>query len=181
MTDIDMRTLAHCVQHTNQIWGMPLANVLGETWRARTNLANFVNVWVPHHTNPLRHSYFCHGWALGTYQIHGYTVFSGPSMARVLQDEWTYVVIPAIGDICVWFANVGALVGTPMHSARVEAVGAVGGNMWLSSKNGPQALGGLRTFASVNAMYTAPPHNCNARRFYRRNVALPVILPLMPE
>jgi hypothetical protein len=179
--DIDMRTLAHCDQQRNQIWGLPLANVLGETWLARTNLGNPVKVWVPHHTNILRHSYFCHGWTLGTYQLHGYTVFSGPWMARVLQDEWTYVAMPAVGDICVWYANVGAQIGIPMHSARVEVVGGVGADMWVSSKNGPQPLGGLRTFSSVNTMYAAPPHNCNVRRFYRRNVALPGFLPLLPQ
>lgn len=180
MQDVIMNNLGNCAQQRVLPWGL-VAGILGETWRANTVLGNPVPVWVPQDGNLLRRSYFCHGWALGTYQLHGYTVFSGPPLATVLADEWQPVMMPAAGDICVWFGPGGALLSTPLHSARVHATGATGADMLLTSKNGAAALGGPQAFAAVNAIYTGPPHNCTSRRFYRRNVALPVALPLLPE
>jgi hypothetical protein len=180
MQDIVMQTLANCANQRILPWGLN-AGIVGESWIAHTNLGNPVPVWVPGDANPLRRSYFCHGWALGTYQLHGYTVFSGPPLQTVLNDEWAPVVLPAAGDICVWFGPGGGLASTPLHSARVELVGGAGVNMLLRSKNGTAPLGGAQAFAAVNAVYGGPPHNCNARRFYRRTIALPNVLPPLPE
>lgn len=161
-------------------WG-PAGAASGELWRASTNLGKQVLVWVPDEANTLRRSYFCHGWALGTYQLHGYTVPSGPGLATVLSDEWDTVQVPMVGDICVWYGNAGGIFNTPLHSARVEVAGGIGADMLLSSKNGNSALGGLRTFAQVDAIYRAAPQNLQVRRFYRRRVPLPMILPLLAE
>ena len=180
MQDAVLNNLVNCVNQRIYPWGLGMG-ILGETWRANTTLGNPVPVWIPDEGNALRESYFCHGWALGTYQLHGYTVFSGPALATVLADEWYLVMVPAPGDICVWFGVAGPHMSTPLHSARVYAVGGVGGEMLLTSKNGTAPLGGPQPFAAVNAIYGAPPHNCAARMFYRRNVPLGVVLPLLPE
>src|SRR5262245_38408882 len=102
-------------------WGLN-DGIKGETWVAHTDLGNPVDVWVPDEGNSEETSYFCHGWALGTYELFGYTVYSGGPMARVLQDEWNLVQDPAPGDICVWFGPGGGYVSAPVHSARVESV-----------------------------------------------------------
>ena len=180
MQDAVLNNLANCGNQRIYPWGLG-AGILGETWRANTTLGNPVSVWIPNEDNPLRRSYFCHGWALGTYQLHGYTVFSGPPLMTVLNDEWNLVMAPAPGDICVWFGAAGPYASTPLHSARVHAVGGAGGAMLLTSKNGASPLGGPQPFAAVNAIYGAPPHNCGVRRFYRRNIPLAIALPLLPE
>lgn len=180
MQDIVMRTLNDCRQQFIEPWGLN-TGIVGETWNARTILGNAVSVWVPSEANSLPHSYFCHGWALGTYQIHGYTVYSGTPLTTVLADEWHQVMAPAVGDICVWYGPGAGHLLTPLHSARVDIVGGGGAPMQLSSKNGAGPLGGLQTMAAVNAIYAAAPHNCAQHRFYRRNVPLPIVLPLLPQ
>lgn len=180
MQDIDMSQLNNCRQQSNHIWGVP-AGILGEAWYAKTDAGNEVVVWVPHNTNSLPHSYFCHGWSLGTYQIHGYTVFSGPSLRRVLHDEWTPMEQPAIGDICVWYGDGGAGHREPLHSATIEQLGGKGGHTQMYSKNGSALLGGLQTYTQVNEVYKAHPHYCDRIRFFRRTNPLPEILPVLPE
>lgn len=128
--------------------------VNGSCGFASTRLGNQVKVWIPNPTNPINQQYFCHGHSLGTFTVHGYSVFSGQDFLTVLRDEHALVgnvhnATP--GDIVVWHNphpgapgmgpnNPNALF--PDHSAIVThvAIGADGLvdpiNTLLSSKNG---------------------------------------------
>jgi hypothetical protein len=80
-------------------------NAPGFARMACTNRGNQVKVWVSDPNNPDVWKYFCHGHALGTYALFGYTVFSGDALQTVLKDEWALVgnVHNAqVGDIVVW-------------------------------------------------------------------------------
>lgn len=179
MQDINMRDIsANCSDQFIHPWGVPVG-IFGEAWYANTNAGNRVLVWVPHTTNSLCESYFCHGWSTGTYQLHGYTPFSGPPMAQVLNDEWHRVTTPLANDIVVWFGPAGIHRHTPIHSALVVS-SSPHGQTWLFSKDGRQMLGGQKALDFVNAAYSRPPHNATEYRFYRRSSG-PINLPILPE
>ena len=84
-----------------------LPTIFGETRVARTDLGSTVSVFVPRTEYQLRFRYFCHGWALGSFQLHGYTPYSGHPMMTVLHDEWQEVGNPTVGDIAVWYETGG--------------------------------------------------------------------------
>ena len=98
-----------------------LPTVFGETRVARTDLGSTVNLFVPRMEYALRFRYFCHGWALGSFQLHGYTPYSGHPMMTVLHDEWQEVGNPQVGDIAVWYETGGQHAGMPFHSAKIIA------------------------------------------------------------
>ena len=162
-----------------------LPTIFGETRVARTDRGSTVSVFVPRTEYALRFRYFCHGCALGTFQLHGYTPYSGRPMMTVLNDEWQRVGNPTVGDIAVWFEAGGQHAGMPFHSARVEVW--AGGDtpmqsanppMILSSKNGPNPLETRARLDQIDVAYTsgATPEI----RFYTRRSG-GVSLPYLPE
>jgi hypothetical protein len=125
--------------------------------------AHAVNVWVPAPGAAANDQYFCHGHALGTFLAHGYSVFSGPDLQTVLQDEWNLVGSlhnGQAGDIVVWYnVHPGAPARLADHSALFVNV-VVGANQMvdlnntiLSSKNGTQALTPAISLANLVATY----------------------------
>jgi hypothetical protein len=126
-------------------------------------VAHPVNVWVPGPGAPANNQYFCHGHSLGTFAAHGYSVFSGPDLQTVLQDEWNLVGSlhnGQAGDIVVWYnVHPGAPARLADHSALFVNV-VVGANQQvdlnntiLSSKNGNQALTPAISLANLIATY----------------------------
>lgn len=125
--------------------------------------AHAVNVWVPANGAAANDQYFCHGHSLGTFAAHGYSVFSGPDLQTVLQDEWNLVGSlhnGQAGDIVVWYnVHPGAPARLADHSALFVNV-VVGANQVvdlnntiLSSKNGTQALTPAISLANLVATY----------------------------
>jgi hypothetical protein len=152
----------------------------GVTWRAKTDTNRTVFVWEPNSTIPLRLAYFCHGWALGTWQLFGYTVLSGEDLRIVLESEWDRITEgqPAKGDICVWY--VGSDFTMPLHSAKVEVPGGLIEKRQVSSKDGGTKLRQC-TFFEVNQEYRKAPHNCTEHHYYRRRTPLVTVLPMLLE
>jgi hypothetical protein len=112
--------------------------------QAHTNAGHIVNVWVAAPGQAPHHLYFCHGHSLATYAAHGYTVFSGPALRTVLEDEHQFVGSlnnAQAGDIVIWY-NVYPGAGLAAdYSALITFVGMVHRqvdpkNTFLSSKNG---------------------------------------------
>jgi hypothetical protein len=104
----------------------------GELIRVRTDLGTRVAAWRPTNIpNPAPNPqpyYFCHGFSLGTFARFGYSVMSGPSMHRVLADEYRKIGTLGMthegmsadgrvlaGDLLVWWKD-----KDPVHSAIVE-------------------------------------------------------------
>lgn len=110
----------------------PANGVPGELIRVRTDLGTRVAAWRPTNVpNPAPNPqpyYFCHGFSLGTFARFGYTVMSGPSMHRVLADEYQRIGTLGMtnegmradgrikaGDLLVWWKDTN-----PVHSAIVD-------------------------------------------------------------
>lgn len=78
----------------------------GSVWVAFTNKGRPVNVFVPDIGSAPDAMYFCHGLTLGTFHQYGYSVFSGWSVKRVLDDEYICVggsvVNARQGDVVSW-------------------------------------------------------------------------------
>lgn len=130
---------------------------------ACTNTGRQVNVWVPAPAAPANFQFFCHGHALGTHATFGYTVFSGPDLQAVLQDEWFLVgglQHAKMGDIVVWHnAHPGQPGRLADHSALIRTVG-MGDSLQvdpqrtkLSSKNGTGPLLQSVSLADLIATY----------------------------
>lgn len=102
---------------------------------AMTNLDNQVGIWIPRGENVVQFKYFCHGHALGTYYLHGYSVL-GRDMPIALRDEWeelSHQNDVRAGDIVVWFDGEDIT-----HSALINRVNEE--NLFLCSKNGFKSL-----------------------------------------
>ncbi|MEH1099521.1 hypothetical protein [Micromonospora sp. CPCC 205561] len=96
-------------------------NVSGMNLSVRTDLGNRVEAWRPGPGVTGDQRFFCHGYALGTFGAHMYTVWGG-FLPRVLADEYQALgrVDVARGvrsrDVLVWW--LGAT--DAYHSAVVE-------------------------------------------------------------
>ena len=99
--------------------------VHGAIGKAMTSKGRLVVVWKPNPNNSLYQQYFCHGFAIDTYFRFGYSVCSGRSILRALQDDYVEIVAVQtaldelqglkVGDI-VSFAD---LSGKIIHTAKV--------------------------------------------------------------
>jgi hypothetical protein len=151
--------------------------------KARTDSGTEVNVWRPHKDLAEAQSYWCHGHATQSHELHGYSIFGGKDMEAVLRDEWTQIKKkPLPGDIIVFRIDYEREI---THTARVETVVHRLGNstvMTLSSKNGFEPLQNGLTADEVADHYQAwwreldaGRGGCcgcfatNVKQYYRRN------------
>lgn len=136
------------------------ANVVpGEIIFVRTDLGRRVAAWRATGNPPLMQQFFCHGYSLGTFAEHGYSVCSGEHMITVLADE--YVKIGdmhsphvAAGDIVIMWHGFN-----PVHSAVIvnRAIDPVTNRMnegltTLNSKYGTAHI-------KIGATYTTVKHH----------------------
>lgn len=156
----------------------PYAALGGESAQAETSAGNRVRVWAAPSTAPLTSRYFCHGEALRTFQLYGYTIFSGPDLDTVLADEYFPVARTAVQreDILAWMGppNSGEWISTlaaahahpgfhpfvRCHTARVIVAtireGEIDENHTLvRTKNGVHAAPGDASLRSVVGVYGA--------------------------
>jgi hypothetical protein len=127
----------------------PALTVYGQAFAATTDKGRGIVVWKPDGsvTTP-RAMYFCHGHALGTHALWGYTVFSD-SVLLVLEDEYNFIGFDtkltmelAAGDVAAWFGTLtpaAQTIAEPKvvieHTALVINPIAAGG-IDVSTKNG---------------------------------------------
>ena len=138
-------------------------NAPGFARLACTNKGTQVNVWIPAPNATAENSFFCHGHALGTFNAHGFSVFSGADLQTVLKDDWNLVGSlqnSQKGDIVVWYnVHQGAPARLADHSALIVSV-TVGADKMvdvakttLSSKNGTEPLTPLISLATLIKTY----------------------------
>lgn len=146
--------------------------VAGEVVRVRTDLGTPVEAWRctdPHAT--LMRRFFCHGYAFGTFMNHGYTVFSGRELLKVIADEYQALgqIETAAGvladDVIVFWHGLN-----PVHSALVHTPAFTGGGTLdpaattVDSKYGTGGLNVGQTLQHVIGQYA----EANRLEVYRR-------------
>lgn len=143
---------------------MPLFGISGMAYRVRTDAGSIVKGrvadrrYTEQDVNRDLH-YFCHGHSLGTFTEFGYTVFSGPDLQTVLNDEYREVDGSEMraGDLMVWF-NAYNDRFHPDHSAIVSSIGESNGRLdaettMVSSKNGGYVPPRIQTLSQVTSVY----------------------------
>lgn len=73
--------------------GTPDPQMRGVRKKAKTDKGRDVAVWIAPEDWNEDIRYFCHGESLRTFQLYGYTPYSGDDIGKVLRDE--YVKVPA--------------------------------------------------------------------------------------
>jgi hypothetical protein len=131
----------------------------GDDYEVTTGAGNAVVGWVA--VGPWRGelTYWCHGFALGTYLSDGYSIYSRDNMMRVVLDEWTPIAAsaPSPGNIAVRLQEQGGP-GYYDHSAIFTTVvlsstGLDEDQTKLDSKNGQEPLSRGMSLREVKNMY----------------------------
>jgi hypothetical protein len=137
-------------RHNVYPWGKP--GPVGSDHEVSTDGGSVVAAWIGYPVQPESMLYWCHGHSLGTAHTHGYSVYSGRSMATVVNDEWTNVPPDQTrsGDLAVWTARWD-------HSARFTRPVVTGGTLdpaqsELSTKNGQASLKTM-SLAAIAGIY----------------------------
>jgi Domain of unknown function (DUF4157) len=130
-------------------WG---SGPTGSDYEVSTDSGSTVTGWKGYPVWKYELLFWCHGHSLGTFYKYGYSIYSGPSMAAAVKDEWT--TIPPdqtkAGDIAVWTAGFD-------HSAKftkpvIEKGQLVHDKSELSTKNGQNPLA-VKTLTNIMGTY----------------------------
>jgi hypothetical protein len=130
--------------------------VPGQIVVVRTNLNSPVMAWRPLAPIPVNpnHRFFCHGYSLGTYFTHGYSVLSGVEMLIVLADEYVrigYLDSPHVqaNDVLVMWHGRTEIRHSAKIVNRVLAAGGGGVNDGLTLLNSKTGTGPLKLGVSL--------------------------------
>ena len=130
-------------------WG---SGPTGSDYEVSTDGGSTVTGWRAYYVWKDQLRYWCHGHSLGTYNQYDYSIYSGPSMAAAVKDEWTNIPPDQTqaGDIAVWTAGFD-------HSAKftkpvIEKGQLVPDKSELSTKNGQAPLA-VKTLTDIAGTY----------------------------
>lgn len=138
LSELSQTTPENLVQPYVAPWGG--IDPQGNSYRVQTDAGSDVIAWVAYGGYPVNLRYWCHGFSLGTFDQSMYSVYSGPPMETVVQDECQSVPPHTAqrGDIAVWLPGYD-------HSARFTSVAVSSGGTLdeegsrLDTKNGQES------------------------------------------